>query len=77
MYSTYVGYIWSDLRSPVWLSLFKGDKSKQARFHTSTWLLNTFLFELRAHVPSFQWWLCMQLHIYPYLYQLHVGKLWI
>lgn len=71
MYSTYVGYIWSGLRSPAVLGLFKGGKLKQAHFHVSTWLSNTCLFELRDLIPSFQWWLCVQLHIHPYLYWLH------
>lgn len=71
MYSTYVGYIWSGLRLPVILRLFKGGKLKQAHFQTSTWLSNTFLFELRALISSFQWWLCVQLHFHSYLYQLH------
>lgn len=75
MYSTYVGYIWSGLRLPAILKLFKGGKLKQAHFQTSTWLSNTFLFELRALISSFQWWLCVQLYFHSYLYQ-QVGKLW-
>lgn len=71
MYSTYVGYIWSGLRSPAVLGLFKGGKLKQARFHVSTWISNTCLFELQDLIPSFQWWLCAQLRIHPYLYWLH------
>lgn len=68
MYSTYMGHIWSDLRSPALLALFKGCRLKQAHFHASSWLSNMFSFELWAPVPSFRWWLWALLYIHLYLY---------
>lgn len=40
MYSTYLGYIWNDLRPSDMLSLFKDGKLKQALLHMTTWLSN-------------------------------------
>lgn len=42
-YITYLGYIWSGLRSSDVTSLFKDGKLKQAQLHTTTWLSNTSL----------------------------------
>lgn len=79
MYSTYVGYIWSRLRSPAMLSLFKGGKLKQAHFHISTWLSNTFLFEHELSCfPSSGGFACSYAFTSTYIDCMvkQVGKLW-
>lgn len=51
MYSTDRRNIWSGQRLSVLLSLFKGGKLKQARFHVSARLSDIFWFELSS-LPS-------------------------